>query len=218
MQFRQTDEKSLLRERKPIVILAPHPDDEIFGCGLLIAEAISRGIPVTVIVLTDGQASHPGSATWPPAALAKLRRSETRRALARLGAARATLRFMGWRDGQLAADCNLLHLRRLLHPIGSAILLAPSPHDFHPDHQAAWRIGQALAKPVTRPVVAYAVWSRITARQVHSARHPANARKRWAANAHRSQISAYIRDDPDGFRMDRAAFKRLCQSPERFGI
>lgn len=44
-----------------LVIVAPHPDDETLGCGLLIAAAVRAGVRVAVIALTDGQASHPGS-------------------------------------------------------------------------------------------------------------------------------------------------------------
>ena len=35
-------------------MLSPHQDDETIGCGILMAEKASRGIPVAVAVATDG--------------------------------------------------------------------------------------------------------------------------------------------------------------------
>lgn len=40
--------------RRKIVVLAPHPDDEILGAGGTLLHAIAAGIPVTVIYLTSG--------------------------------------------------------------------------------------------------------------------------------------------------------------------
>ncbi len=44
----------------PIVVLAPHPDDESLGCGALLAAAFA-GKGARVVCLTDGSGSHPGS-------------------------------------------------------------------------------------------------------------------------------------------------------------
>ena len=49
----------------PILVLAPHPDDESLGCGGLIAQACAAGIEVHVAILTDGSMSHPNSAAFP---------------------------------------------------------------------------------------------------------------------------------------------------------
>ena len=35
-------------------MLAPHPDDEVFGCGGAIAAHVQAAIPVKVVVLSDG--------------------------------------------------------------------------------------------------------------------------------------------------------------------
>ena len=37
-----------------ILILAPHPDDEIVGAGSVIIEAKKRGLPIRVVFLTNG--------------------------------------------------------------------------------------------------------------------------------------------------------------------
>ena len=50
-----------------VVVVSPHPDDEIFGAGGLIAQMQSSGIPVEIIAVSDGEASHP--AGRPPASI-----------------------------------------------------------------------------------------------------------------------------------------------------
>ena len=40
--------------RRPAFILAPHPDDETFGCGGTIARKLAAGATIHVIVMTDG--------------------------------------------------------------------------------------------------------------------------------------------------------------------
>ena len=36
------------------MVLAPHPDDEVFGCGGAIASHVRAGVPLHVVILTDG--------------------------------------------------------------------------------------------------------------------------------------------------------------------
>ncbi|MEM2914808.1 MAG: PIG-L family deacetylase, partial [Candidatus Bathyarchaeia archaeon] len=40
---------------KKVLIFAPHPDDETFGCGGTIAKRVSEGYEVFIIVMTDGR-------------------------------------------------------------------------------------------------------------------------------------------------------------------
>src|SRR4029079_2768884 len=60
-----------------LVVVAPHPDDESLGCGGLIAAATADGIPVRIVVVSDGAGSHPNSVAYPPAPLRLLRGSQT---------------------------------------------------------------------------------------------------------------------------------------------
>jgi len=41
---------------KSVLVLAPHPDDEVFGCGGAIAQHVASATPVHVIILSNGQA------------------------------------------------------------------------------------------------------------------------------------------------------------------
>ncbi|WP_419814427.1 PIG-L deacetylase family protein [Glacieibacterium sp.] len=209
-----TDVIRLARGRR-IVVTAPHPDDETLGCGLLIARAARAGVPLAVVALTDGQASHPGSRRWPAAELGRLRRSEMRWAVARLGAGAARCAFLGWPDGDVVQRGRSLALRRVLRSLRPGVVLAASPADHHPDHRAGWTLAQAALRGTGIPLVAYAVWSR-TSGGGASARDPALAAKRRAIAAHRSQTSDYIADDPQGFTLSPAVLAALVGEAEHF--
>jgi LmbE family N-acetylglucosaminyl deacetylase/SAM-dependent methyltransferase len=84
-----------------LIVVAAHPDDESLGAGGLIGAAARHGIPVTVIVATNGEASHPHSPTHTPADLAAVRRVEVVAAVRALAAA-ARVRLLDLPDGDLA--------------------------------------------------------------------------------------------------------------------
>ena len=89
----------------PLLVLAPHQDDETLGCGGLLATASRLGLEPRVAYLTDGAASHLGSPTWPRARLARARRREALAALAVLGVPQAQVQFLDWPDAHpFAAD------------------------------------------------------------------------------------------------------------------
>ena len=205
-----------LASGRRIIVIAPHPDDETLGCGSLIAGAARRGGKIAVISLTDGDASHPLSQRWPPAALGHLRSGEQRRALARLGAGDAPIRRFGWDDGRVAQMADGRRLSRQLLALRAGVVLVTSDADHHPDHQAASRLARAAARRLGLPLVQYAVWSRVDSAR----RGPASdrARKRWAIAAHRSQVAGYISDDPAGFRLSPAVLASLVSGTEQFAV
>jgi len=199
--------------RRCLVIVAPHPDDDILGCSRLLAAARRARWRVAIIALTDGQASHPNSLRWPARDLGRLRRAEMRRALARLGAASVPLRYMGWRDGSLAADGSSLRLRFVLRSFGATDVAVASPRDHHPDHKAAWLLARAATAQSRSRLHAYEVWARTDA-PVRPCFAPGKDARNWAMRAHRSQVTPYIADDPDGFVFDRQVLRRILNAPE----
>lgn len=207
------DAAAILRHAaaRGFAIIAPHPDDETLGCGALIARAARAGCRITVIALTDGDASHPGSRRWPPDALAKLRAAELRGALARLGAGGATLRRLKARDGDVDEAAALRRLRACLAAVRPGVVLVTSAADHHPDHRAAARLARRAAGALAIPVIVYEVWTRAGAGRGQGGRH--HGAKRWAIAAHRSQVGAYISDAPEGFRLSPAVLATLVGGP-----
>ncbi len=95
-----------------LLVVVAHPDDEVIGAGGLIATAHSAGIPVNVLVVTNGDSNRVAAALVgrrvPPRAGAfiregRLRQQETVTALQRLGLEPGAVSFLGFPDRQLSA-------------------------------------------------------------------------------------------------------------------
>ena len=67
-----------------VVVIAPHPGDEVLACGGLLQLLSSLDHPLQLISVTDGCASHPGSERWPVELLSVIRPQESAEALRRL--------------------------------------------------------------------------------------------------------------------------------------
>ena len=200
---------SLLRGR-PLLVLAPHPDDESLGCGALLAHAFA-GPGAHVACLTDGAASHPGSRAVPPRDLAAIRRAEMLDAIRLLGGTDRDATFLDAPDAGLVASPALVgRVAGLARSIGAGLLLAPSPLDPHRDHEAGAAIGRAVAVPGLR-LGFYPVWSRWRGGGrapvppgTAAVRLPLGAmaaRKAQAIAAHRSQAGLVVSDAAEGFEM-----------------
>src|ERR1035438_8855348 len=57
------------------LVVAPHPDDEAFGCGGTVALLVRNRAAVQVVFITDGSASHPAHPTAAPDAIAARRKA-----------------------------------------------------------------------------------------------------------------------------------------------
>ena len=147
-----------LRPAGRVVVVAPHPDDETLGAGGTLAAWAATGLPVTVVAVTDGEASHPGSPTLRPDELAGRRHAERRRALAALGLPEAAVVRAGLPDGGVAGHRGALAdlLDDLVHP--GDTLLAPVPGDGHPDHDAVAEVADDAAARHGLARWHYAVW------------------------------------------------------------
>jgi LmbE family N-acetylglucosaminyl deacetylase len=145
-----------LRAGDRLLVVAAHPDDETLGAGGLIAMAARLAVPVTVLVATDGEASHPQSLTHTAAQLAEIRRAEVRAAIARLHA-HAGMRFLGLPDGRLHEHVPVL--AAAIAELGSACshLVTPWRGDGHPDHTAAADAAAAAFTQATNPPAALAI-------------------------------------------------------------
>ena len=67
---------TLLAGHERVVVVAPHPDDEILGCGGLLGHAAGQGMQVRVVAVTDGEACYPHERWWTPERLRSARRAE----------------------------------------------------------------------------------------------------------------------------------------------
>jgi LmbE family N-acetylglucosaminyl deacetylase len=127
-----------------LLVVVAHPDDETLGAGGLIASAASVDASVTVVIATDGEASHPDSVTHTPKRIAEIRRAEATAAVFRLHPD-AELVFLGLPDSDLAAHADELSEQVARHATEASLLVTPWSEDRHPDHTACAEVAARVA-------------------------------------------------------------------------
>jgi LmbE family N-acetylglucosaminyl deacetylase len=142
----------------PLIVVAPHPDDETLGAGGLIhtwAEVLR--LPVVIVSVTDGEAACPEIPS-----LAAIRRSELEAA---------------WRDLAPGGGIDLVRLQlpdgrvsehagELAAALGTVVphgvrttLVAPFEQDGHPDHDAASAVANEVARHRGATLAQYPIWA-----------------------------------------------------------
>jgi len=128
-----------------LLVIAPHPDDELLGAGAIMARAHAAGVRVGVVILTDGSQSDPGVE---PATLTIKRQQETRAGLDCLLGVSPPLLFLDQPDGALdATEIDLFDdnpLNKFVADLSPTTILVTDPADAHPDHKAAFGLATRL--------------------------------------------------------------------------
>lgn len=179
------------------LVLAPHPDDEVLGCGGTMARLVKAGAHVEVAVVTRGR---------PPmfdAQQAEQVRAEAERSHALLGVA---TRFMDLPaaalDGVAHAELNRA-VAAVLAEVRPDTLFVPFAGDLHLDHQLVFQSAMVAARPrgtaYPRRILAYETVSETN----------------WSAPQIAPNFQPNVFVDIDGF-LDRkleafAAFASQCQ-------
>jgi LmbE family N-acetylglucosaminyl deacetylase len=208
-----------------LVVLAPHPDDESLGCGGLIAEAGDEGRPIRVVIVSDGEGSHPASRSYPAERLRSLREEEASEAVTKLGLdPTRDLVFLHLPDRFVPSEGE--GAQRAIDAIADCVgivaaraLFVTWRHDPHCDHQASYRIARIVQRCVPRlKLNEYSVWGSALpfdapieesfgGFRIRIDRHL--EKKRRAIAAHRSQTTDMINDDPGGFRLSASDLARF---------
>lgn len=185
-----------------VIVIAAHPDDETLGAGGLIAECSLQGIPVQVVVVTDGAASHPTTAEFTGAALAARREREARDAVDALAPGTAVT-FLGFPDGAVREHSEEIYdalAARVENAPGTTVLVAPWRGDGHRDHRVVGEVTASLAAAAGIRLLEYPIWmwhwstpdNAVTPWRAFASlalRPQAIAAKRRAITAYESQIS-----------------------------
>lgn len=145
--------QALLSQYIHLQVLAPHPDDEVFGAAGLMQQAIAQGLEVHVHIATDGEKCFGDLPHAKEHLLRQARRQESLQAARVLGCAPPCFWDLG--DGQLNQQESPLQRCIRQHHLPDSLWIAPWPHDGHPDHEAAGHAMQALQLPV----LYYPVWT-----------------------------------------------------------
>jgi LmbE family N-acetylglucosaminyl deacetylase len=144
------------------MVIAPHPDDETFGCGGLIAQRRAAGHAVHIVFLTDGEQSLRAHTDILPATVAASRRAHATAAAGKLGVATAALTFLGLPDGALPRagaagfDAAVSAVAEAIHAADATEVFTTHPDEGWRDHTAAAEIAAAAAG--RRRLYHYCVW------------------------------------------------------------
>lgn len=130
-----------------VCIFAPHPDDEILGCGGMLQQLAANGNPIVLVQVTNGTQSHPDSQTYPPQTLDIIRPQESLAALEVLGISyQVTIMSLDLPDGDVFAwqEKFIEKLATIIQP--DDILVTPFIRDGHPDHEVTGQVVATFAK------------------------------------------------------------------------
>jgi LmbE family N-acetylglucosaminyl deacetylase len=126
---------------RSVLVLAPHPDDEALGCGGAIIRHVQSGVPVRVVIATDGALERDGT---PHTAQVLTREAESRAAAGVLGYGEPEF----WRLPDQGLSYGEPLVQRVLGLLDDVDLVyAPSLLEMHPDHRA---LAMAAAEAVRR--------------------------------------------------------------------
>ncbi|MEQ1815954.1 MAG: rhamnan synthesis F family protein [Nitrosomonas sp.] len=130
------------------LVFAPHPDDEVFGCGGAIMRHIEQNVPVRVIIVSDG--AH-GVSDENKTEYTRQRQDESIAAAHILGYGMPI--FWQYQDRQVCYSEKLIQeILTAIRETSANLVYAPSVFEMHPDHrvlgmavvEASRRIGKAV--------------------------------------------------------------------------
>lgn len=187
---------------RSVMVLAPHMDDEVLGCGGTLAKLVRSGAEALVVYLTDGSRGDAslnaarlgaGERRRAEAALSEVRRRESVSATEALGIKNRV--FLEFPDGRLRPTVEVVRrVRDLLAKHQPDQVYLPFVLDLHEDHRQTNAIFHeaALGLPAgwrdRLLCVGYEVWSPLPANRVVDVSDVMD-RKLEAVGAFRSQLA-----------------------------
>jgi LmbE family N-acetylglucosaminyl deacetylase len=140
-----------------LLVIAPHPDDETIGCGLIAYETVKRGGSVWVAIATNGEDSRSGSRQE---FIAEVRHAETSMATAVLGIKSKNVRWLNLPNTNLTAheDQLVLLVEEIVELCKPNVVLVTASSDPHPDHAALGRAARRAVFATDPALFEYMVW------------------------------------------------------------
>lgn len=143
-----------------VCIFAPHPDDEVLGCGGLLQQLAANGNPILLVHVTNGTKSHPNSQIYSQEKLNIIRPQESIRALEVLDVAhQVTTIALDLTDGDVFAQQDKFKkkLATIIQP--DDIVVTPFIRDGHPDHEATGQVVAKFAKQLNLDCYQVLIWA-----------------------------------------------------------
>ena len=188
-----------------VVVFAPHPDDDIIGCGGTICGHVQAGYAVTIVYLTSGEA---GSLNVLPDELRIIREDEARKGMACLGV--DDLIFLHFPDGYLDFSPERIRaLVKLIREKKPDVIYLPHAQESPRDHRVTYELVLEAVRRASGPwfqdcgpepwsvsqVLAYEVWTPIVSPTFYADITPWIDRKTEALCCHASQTAGVSYDE-----------------------
>lgn len=142
---------------KHILILAPHMDDEIIGCGGVVCKHIQNGDDVAVIYFTCGDKGNKSFSS--DSSLSKIRKLEIQASNAILGIEKSY--FLDFSDSTNEDWCSKKdHLKEIYLNVNPDLVYLPPYNDLHLDHRKTnWLFKEATESLKVCNLCVYEVWT-----------------------------------------------------------
>ena len=188
-----------------VLVVAPHPDDDVIGCGGSIIRHIRKGHSVTAVYMTSGEA---GSLVHPKDELRRIREAEAREAASVMGY--GDLIFLRNADGCLLADGeHLTSLVRIIRKKRPVMIYFPHAGEGCRDHRITHEICAEAVHRARGPwfqecpgepwsvesVLCYEVWTPLQEVSYTEEISDCIDLKLEALHRHRSQLASIPYDD-----------------------
>ncbi len=144
-------------ESGKVLIISPHPDDDLIGCGGTICKYIKNNSKVKVVYMTDGRMGNPDI---PLNELINIRKEEAKNALHLLGC--QDIIFLNYPDHNLNCDTDSIgRILNILKEYRPQSIYVPFFLDNHPDHIATVKIVASALRyyPHNLNCYNYEVWT-----------------------------------------------------------
>lgn len=201
-------------EGQRVLVIAPHPDDEVIGCGGTVRLHRQLGHTVSILYLTDGER---GIKNMNPIKCAELRRVEAVRSAGHLDVPEQNLYHLHLRDGDLINQSGTNYdFRDILQKADPDIIYLPSFIETHRDHYAAnILLKNNLVKSAT--ICAYEVWTPLIPNRLVNISNVVEAKKN-ALMEHASQLKEldYLDAAMSLNRYRAAMYRKSSQFAEAF--
>jgi N-acetylglucosamine malate deacetylase 1 len=141
------------------LIIAPHPDDETFGCAGLILKKVAGGTEVNVLFLTNGEQS---LTTVPKEEVAKQRISDAKEVASILGVKETY--FLELTDGKIPRRGSIKYndsinkLANLIKELNPEEVYVTHPLDNWSDHTGASELAFDVLKDLENEIALYYYW------------------------------------------------------------
>lgn len=212
-----------------ILVFAPHPDDDIIGCGGSINKHVDCGDNAAIVYMTSGDA---GSLQYSKKELKEIREAEAQKAAAILGV--NDLTFLSIADGYITfTQENLILLINIIRDQKPSVIYLPHAGEFVSDHQETYHLVKEACNRASGPwfqeckripwstltILAYEVWTPITNVSYIEDISDYMDIKLQALREHKSQLADIKYDEAvAGFNRYRGIITGNCRYAECFQV